>query len=77
MTQRVYSEQGSMLLEAVISAGLFMITAVTVVTFMQHALKGEQILRRLLIPSCEQPRCTPSNNKTTCTCSEHSSLVLH
>lgn len=77
MNTFVSAERGTMLLEALISATLLMVTVVTVISFMHRALKGVQIQNRLLAPSCEHQRCARSGDTSTCTCRTHRSVVLH
>lgn len=76
MSTIVTTERGAMLLESLISATLLVVTFVTVITFMHRALKGAQIQRHLLEPSCEHPICVRSGANTTCRCGAHASLVL-
>ncbi len=77
LVNKVFSaEGGSMLLESLISATILMVTVVTVISFMHRALKGAQIQRRLLEPSCEHQLCTDSGDTSLCTCGNHTSRVL-
>ena len=77
LVNKIFSaEGGSMLLETLISATILMVTIVTVISFMHRALKGAQIQRRLLEPSCEHQLCSDGGDSSLCTCGNNISRVL-